>query len=306
MFGRQAVRLDEAAHAPLEWRRVDVAVGMRRKPEQRRMLCFGLGPLPARHPLTLPQLVRSEQRPQRMSKGRRIARRNDEPHSIAHREYYQLLAFFNNVDEPEIELPNADIARRRAELEAQIAARVADLANQFPAYEAHKGETRPVEVRRQARLEIGVSPVMEVCPDTLPRPTHTVPEPDVPCCGGRQRREVERRPERPGDRPQDRRLDDIGEQYEPQSDAQLIDGRVFRALAQSTRSPAGQPQGNPMVETSPPRDGPGRQNDRRDRARPPAEPGHRRGLPGRRRPLRPDVRRRAGRLDPSGRALRDQ
>src|SRR5262249_51792745 len=51
---------------------------------------------------------------------------------IAHKEYYQFMAFLDNADEPEMEIPKADIAARRARLEHQIAVRVADLPNQFP------------------------------------------------------------------------------------------------------------------------------------------------------------------------------
>ena len=39
---------------------------------------------------------------------------------ITQREYYRLLAFLNNADEPEIEIPDPDIARQRAEIEARI------------------------------------------------------------------------------------------------------------------------------------------------------------------------------------------
>lgn len=49
-----------------------------------------------------------------------------------HREYYSFMALLNNADEPEIDLPRDDLAARRSELESQIAAREADLANQFP------------------------------------------------------------------------------------------------------------------------------------------------------------------------------
>ena len=51
---------------------------------------------------------------------------------IAHREYYQLMAFLNNADEPVMDIPRPDLAARRAELDKQIAARLADLPNRFP------------------------------------------------------------------------------------------------------------------------------------------------------------------------------
>jgi hypothetical protein len=51
---------------------------------------------------------------------------------LPQREYYQFLAFLNNADEPEIRVPGSDAGRRRKELEAQIAARVADLPKHWP------------------------------------------------------------------------------------------------------------------------------------------------------------------------------
>jgi hypothetical protein len=71
---------------------------------------------------------------------------------IAHREYYQVMAFLNNADEPEMDVPRPDLTARRAELEAKIAALEADLPNRFPA-DAKPGDTRPIEVRRRERLE---------------------------------------------------------------------------------------------------------------------------------------------------------
>ena len=51
---------------------------------------------------------------------------------IPHRDYYRLMAFLNNADEPEIDVPQAEIARQRAEIESQIAAADAELPNRFP------------------------------------------------------------------------------------------------------------------------------------------------------------------------------
>jgi hypothetical protein len=71
---------------------------------------------------------------------------------ISHREYYQVLAFLNNADEPEMDVPRPDLAARRAELEAKIAAVEADLPNRFPA-DPKPGDARPIEVRRREHLE---------------------------------------------------------------------------------------------------------------------------------------------------------
>jgi hypothetical protein len=48
------------------------------------------------------------------------------------REYYRFLGFFDNVDEPEIDLPDPAIATRRAEVGRKVAALEASLADRFP------------------------------------------------------------------------------------------------------------------------------------------------------------------------------
>src|SRR5262249_6580682 len=67
---------------------------------------------------------------------------------------YQVMAFLNNADEPEIEVPRPEMTARRAELEAEIAARLADLPNRFPPGPSRgREDARPVEVRRRESLE---------------------------------------------------------------------------------------------------------------------------------------------------------
>jgi hypothetical protein len=51
---------------------------------------------------------------------------------IPQREYYAVMAFLNNADEPQIDVPTPDLAARRAAVEKQIAAIEADLPNRFP------------------------------------------------------------------------------------------------------------------------------------------------------------------------------
>src|SRR4051812_9223351 len=51
---------------------------------------------------------------------------------ISHREYYQLMAFLNNADEPDYEIPDPAVAKRRAEIETKIAALTAALPERFP------------------------------------------------------------------------------------------------------------------------------------------------------------------------------
>jgi mono/diheme cytochrome c family protein len=51
---------------------------------------------------------------------------------ITHREYYQLMAFMDNADEPQLMIRPADFAARSAAAEAKIAALVAELPSRFP------------------------------------------------------------------------------------------------------------------------------------------------------------------------------
>ncbi|MDX1933999.1 MAG: PSD1 and planctomycete cytochrome C domain-containing protein [Capsulimonadales bacterium] len=51
---------------------------------------------------------------------------------IPHREYYRLMAFLNNANEIPMDIPKPEITAKRAELEAEIAKREADLPNRFP------------------------------------------------------------------------------------------------------------------------------------------------------------------------------
>jgi mono/diheme cytochrome c family protein len=51
---------------------------------------------------------------------------------IQHREYYQFMAFLDNADEPVMDVPKAEIAERRAKIEARVAELEAGLADRFP------------------------------------------------------------------------------------------------------------------------------------------------------------------------------
>jgi hypothetical protein len=52
---------------------------------------------------------------------------------IQHREFYQLMAFLNNADEPEIDLPNSDVLAQRAAHREKIEKLTVALADKFPA-----------------------------------------------------------------------------------------------------------------------------------------------------------------------------
>src|SRR5262249_57172996 len=60
---------------------------------------------------------------------------------LTQREYYQFMAFLDNADEPEMDVPRPDITARRAELEKQVAAREAELPNRFPAGDEYRWHT---------------------------------------------------------------------------------------------------------------------------------------------------------------------
>jgi len=51
---------------------------------------------------------------------------------ITQREYYRLLAFLNNADEPRLEIPDAQTDARRREIESKIARLTAALSEKFP------------------------------------------------------------------------------------------------------------------------------------------------------------------------------
>jgi len=57
---------------------------------------------------------------------------------IPHREYYQVMACMNNADEPVMDVPNAEIKRRRAAIQKQIQAIIDDLPNRFPPEGNHR------------------------------------------------------------------------------------------------------------------------------------------------------------------------
>lgn len=55
---------------------------------------------------------------------------------LTHTEYYRLMAFLNNADEPEVEVPAEDTQTRRTQIEAQIAQRQRELPQKFPPLDA--------------------------------------------------------------------------------------------------------------------------------------------------------------------------
>ncbi|HWE96145.1 MAG TPA: PSD1 and planctomycete cytochrome C domain-containing protein [Tepidisphaeraceae bacterium] len=60
---------------------------------------------------------------------------------ISHKEYYRLMAFLNNADEPQMEIPSADAMARRKEIEAKIAKLTARLPERYQSEEVVDWET---------------------------------------------------------------------------------------------------------------------------------------------------------------------
>ena len=58
---------------------------------------------------------------------------------INQNEYYRLMAFLDNVDEPEMTVPDAKREAQRAEIEQQIVAKTAELPSKFPAEDPEEG-----------------------------------------------------------------------------------------------------------------------------------------------------------------------
>ena len=80
---------------------------------------------------------------------------------ITQTEYYRLMAFLNNADEPQLEVPDPEIASRRAGIEAKIAALTAQLPEKFPIPKVAQPQHAPVEKTDEAsepEVEFDVGP----------------------------------------------------------------------------------------------------------------------------------------------------
>jgi mono/diheme cytochrome c family protein len=85
---------------------------------------------------------------------------------LSQREYYSLFAFFNSCDEPTIELPTPDLARKRAELQARIKVlegRLAALDTATPErVAAWEGSLSPSS---RAMLPAGIQHILTIAPN---------------------------------------------------------------------------------------------------------------------------------------------
>ncbi len=93
---------------------------------------------------------------------------------IPQADYYKMLALLNNADEPELDVPTAELEPKRRELEAQIKALEADLANQFPSESDIRWQTP-----RPAQIEVASGATAEPLDDGSFRLGGTNPERDT-------------------------------------------------------------------------------------------------------------------------------
>ncbi|MEX2173156.1 MAG: PSD1 and planctomycete cytochrome C domain-containing protein [Pirellulaceae bacterium] len=93
---------------------------------------------------------------------------------IPHQDYYRLMAFLNNANEPMIDVPQPDIAAQRAEIENKIAAIEADLANRFPAASELRWTQAAI-----AKIESGGGATAEKLDDGSVRLSGTNPDTDT-------------------------------------------------------------------------------------------------------------------------------
>src|SRR6185369_3408467 len=69
---------------------------------------------------------------------------------VSQREYYQLMALHNNADEPDYEIPDAAIAKKRADIDTQVAAKFANLPTRFPGGQAAADKAFAAWVERES------------------------------------------------------------------------------------------------------------------------------------------------------------
>ena len=90
---------------------------------------------------------------------------------ISHTEYYQFLAFLNNVDEPVMDVPQSDVTAKRAEIESQINKLIADLPNRFPVERNYRWSvTKASHIASKSKLKT------ETLPDGSVFISGTIPE----------------------------------------------------------------------------------------------------------------------------------
>ena len=69
---------------------------------------------------------------------------------ITHKDYYRLMAFLDNADEPQLEVPSPDVAARRHEIEAKIEKLMVELPGKFPVQAGATWQTPVASVSTEA------------------------------------------------------------------------------------------------------------------------------------------------------------
>jgi hypothetical protein len=93
---------------------------------------------------------------------------------ITHKEYYQLMAFLDNTEEPELDVVTPELAKKRAEVEKTITEREATLAEKWPIAVPLRWEKTPME---DAKVTSGAK--AEVRPDGAVFISGTNPDKDT-------------------------------------------------------------------------------------------------------------------------------
>ena len=96
---------------------------------------------------------------------------------VTHHDYYRLMALLNNADEPEFEVPNAEVAAQRDKLSAEITAIERDLANRFPLegeYRWHDASLVSVAIESGAQHEQLPDGSLRISGPVPDRDTYTV------------------------------------------------------------------------------------------------------------------------------------
>jgi Protein of unknown function (DUF1553)/Protein of unknown function (DUF1549)/Planctomycete cytochrome C len=96
---------------------------------------------------------------------------------ISQREYYQLMAFLNNADEPVMEIPNAEIAAQREAIDRRVQSLIAELPGKFPLpgqYEWHAPKLRILSAASGATIAVQGDQALLVSGTNPEKDTYTV------------------------------------------------------------------------------------------------------------------------------------
>ncbi|HEY1173643.1 MAG TPA: PSD1 and planctomycete cytochrome C domain-containing protein [Verrucomicrobiae bacterium] len=81
---------------------------------------------------------------------------------ITHTEYYQMMSFLNNANEPDQDLPDTKIDQQRKDHAAKLATMVSGLAEKFPITNKAASDDRPAAIIREELIEKGFAEWLKV------------------------------------------------------------------------------------------------------------------------------------------------